>query len=184
MIQFQGHRVSRLTNRIRPKNESEAPVNNVNFSYNNICWVEKVWIVWPHCLDMMCVVVSCCEKFACDKNVYTTNVVRQNISLVFSDDVCCSSRLTALQTLLSSRVREVWQNVRRVWSLHIRTTCNKWWPNVVYYWVKSLDRLFVVCYQKLWSFHLLFCKIFISFEKADTWIYQLHSVHSFRHQNN
>ena len=67
MIQFQGHRVSRLTNRIRPKNESEAPVNNVNFSYNNICWVEKVWIVWPHCLDMMCVVVSCCEKFACDK---------------------------------------------------------------------------------------------------------------------
>ena len=48
------------------------------------------------------------------KNALTANVVRQNISFVFNDVVCCSSHLTALQTLLSSSVFEVWQNVQHV----------------------------------------------------------------------
>ena len=53
---------------------------------------------------MLCVVVSCCVKFASDQKCLdvTTNVVRQDICFVFSDVVCCSPRLTALQTLLSS----------------------------------------------------------------------------------
>ena len=52
----------------------------------NICWVEKVWIVWPPCLDMLCVVVSYCVKFASDQNVLTTNV-QQNHFFCFQR--CC-----------------------------------------------------------------------------------------------
>ena len=65
---------------------------------------------------MLCVVVSCFVKFARDQNVWTTDVVQenqfpgQNFFFVFSDVVCCSFRLTALQTLLSSRLcSKVWQ---------------------------------------------------------------------------
>ena len=73
--------------------------------------------------------VVCCCPLLCEvcsrlKNVLTTNVVRQNISFVSSDVVCCSSRLTALQTWLSSGVSEVWQNVRRVLPLHTKTALN------------------------------------------------------------
>ena len=37
---------------------------------HNICWVEKVWIVWPPCLDMLRVVVSCWVKFARDQKCF------------------------------------------------------------------------------------------------------------------
>ena len=108
---------------------------------HNICWAEslnRLTTLFRH-------VVCCCLllwEFCSRSKIFWQKkyVLRQKISIVFSDVVCCSSGLTALQTLLSWRVREIWQNVRRVWPLHIRTTCNKWWPNVVYCWVKSLDR--------------------------------------------
>ena len=83
----------------------------------NICCEEKVCTVWPPCCVllyhvaccciMLHVVVSCCMllyhvawSLLAIKNVCRTNVVRQNISFVFSDVACCCFRLTTFPNVV------------------------------------------------------------------------------------